>query len=187
MLEHIFGSKTRVKLLKFFLGQTGGRDCYIREIARILNEHLNSVRRELENLEKLGLVLSEEKDKKKYYSLNLDFILVPELKALLLKSNELGEQKLIQQFEQLGSMDLIILTGSFVGQKDSPVDVLMVGKVNKLKLEKLIKSHLRDSGKDLNYTIMSRKEFQHRVDLGDRFVFTILNNRKITVINKIGI
>jgi len=187
MLENMFGSKVRVKLLKLFLGQNEEKDYYIRELSRMLGEHLNSVRRELENLEEVGLVVSQEKDKKKYYSVNHSFILVPELKALLLKSRELNEQLLVQQIEKVGSMDLLILTGSFVGQAESPVDIFMVGRVHKTKIEKLLKTYLKDSGKDLKYTVMNKKEFQHRVDLGDRFIFTLMNGRKITVINKLGV
>jgi predicted transcriptional regulator len=186
MLEHIFGSKVRVKLLKHFLNQGEDKDYYIRELARLLGEHLNSVRRELENLEDVGLILSQEKDKKKYYGVNKEFILVPELKALLLKSNELGEQKLVQDLEKMGSMDMLVLAGSFVGQEESPVDIFMVGRIHKTKLEKLMKTYQKDTNKDLKYTVMSKKEFQHRVELGDRFIFTLLNGRKIMVINKVG-
>ncbi|MBI1961349.1 MAG: winged helix-turn-helix transcriptional regulator [Parcubacteria group bacterium] len=188
MLEHIFGSKVRVKLLKLFLGSNNDeQEYYIRELARTLGEHLNSVRRELENLEDVGLVVSQEKDKRKYYSVNKDFLLVPELKTLLLKSRELGEQKLVGQLEKVGTMDLLVLAGSFVGQAASPVDVFIVGRVQKNKLEALLKSHLKESGRDLKYTVMNKKEFQHRVDLGDRFIFTLLNGRKIVVINKLGV
>ena len=188
MLEHIFGSKVRVKLLKIFLaGPTDGRDYYIRELARTLDEHLNSVRRELENLEDVGLVVSQEKDKRKYYGVNKDFLLVPELKSLLLKSRELGEQKLVGQLEKVGAMDLLVLAGSFVGQAESPVDIFIVGRVQKPKLEQFVKNYLKESGRDLKYTVMNKKEFQQRVELGDRFIFTILNGRKITVINKLGV
>jgi len=173
--------------LKLFLNQTEEKDYFIRELTRVLGEHLNSIRRELDNLEDLGLVLSQEKDKKKYYSVNKDFILLPELKALLLKSRELGDQKLVQQLEKVGFLDLLILSGSFVGNTDSDVDLFMVGRVQKAKLERLIRTHEKDSGKEIKYTVMSKKEFQHRIDLGDRFLYTILNSRKIMVINKLGI
>jgi len=187
MLEQLFSSKTRVKLLKLFLNQKDEKEYFIRELTRVLGEHLNSIRRELTNLEDLGLVVSQEKDKKKYYSVNKDFILLPELKALLLKSRELGDQKLIQQLEKIGFLDLLVLSGSFVGNGDSDVDLFIVGRVQKPKLDKLIELHEKESGKEIRYTLMSKKEFQHRIDLGDRFIYTILNSRKITVINKLGI
>ncbi|MBI4122475.1 MAG: winged helix-turn-helix transcriptional regulator [Parcubacteria group bacterium] len=187
MLEQLFSSKTRVKLLKLFLNQGPARDYYIRELTRLLGEHLNSIRRELENLEDLGLVTSAERDKKKYYSVNRDFILLPELKALLLKSKELNEQRVIEQIEKITSAELLVLTGSFTGNSDSPVDIFIVGRVQKAKLEKIIKSYAKETGRELNYTVMSRKEFKERVDLGDRFIFTLLNGRKITVVNKLGV
>jgi len=187
MLEQLFSSKTRVKLLKHFLDQKEDRDYFIRELTRILDEHLNSIRRELDNLEDLGLILSQEKDKKKYYAINRDFILLPELKALFLKSKELGDQRLIQQLDKVGSFDLLVLSGSFVGNPDSPIDVFMVGRVQKTKLEKLLKTYHKETKKDLRYTAMTKKEFQNRVELGDRFIFTVLNGKKITVINKLGV
>lgn len=187
MLEQLFSSKTRVKLLKLFLNQGQNRDYYIRELTRLLEEHLNSIRRELENLEDLGLVVSSERDKKKYYAVNRDFILLPELKALLLKSKELNEQRVVEQIEKIASAELLVLTGSFTGNSDSPVDIFIVGRVQKGKLEKIIKTYAKESGRELNYTVMSRKEFKERVDLGDRFIFTLLNGRKITVVNKLGV
>lgn len=187
MLEQLFSSKTRVKLLKLFLNPAEDKERYIRELTRICDEHLNSIRRELENLEDLGLVQSAERDKKKYYSVNRDFILLPELKALFLKARELQEQKVIQQIEKVGKVDLLILTGVFTGNRETAVDIFVVGRVLKPVLERIIKAYHKDSGKELNYTIMSRKEFQERVELGDRFVFTILNSRKIVVVNKLGI
>ena len=187
MLEQLFSSKTRVKLLKLFLSESSNKEYYIRELTRLLSEHLNSIRRELENLEDLGLILSQEKDKKKFYSINKDFTLLAELKALLLKSRELGDQKLMNEFDKLGPLDLLVLTGAFVGNTDAPVDIFMVGRVPKAKLEKLMGAYTKETGKDLRYTVMTRKEFQQRIELGDRFVFTVLNTRKITVINKLGV
>jgi predicted DNA-binding transcriptional regulator YafY len=187
MLEQLFSSKTRVKLLKIFLSQGENRDYYIRELTRLLSEHLNSIRRELENLEDLGLVISSERDKKKYYGINKDFILLPELKALLLKSKELNEQRVVEQIQKISSAELLVLTGTFTGNSDSPVDIFIVGRVQKGKLERIIKAYAKESGRELNYTVMSKREFQERVELGDRFIFTLLNGRKITIINKLGI
>jgi len=187
MLEQLFSSKTRVKLLKLFLNGSTDKEYYIRELTRLLDEHLNSIRRELDNLEDLGLVVSMEKDKKKFYSINKDFILLPELKALLLKARELNEQRIIQQIEKISTADLLVLSGVFTGNTEAQVDIFIVGRVQKVKLDKIITAYAKESGRDLKYTVMSKKEFQERVELGDRFVFTLLNGRKITVVNKIGI
>lgn len=55
-LSKIFGSKCRAKLLeKFFLEHYAGRNegFHMRGLARDLDEQINSVKRELDNLEDL--------------------------------------------------------------------------------------------------------------------------------------
>jgi len=57
MLGHLFGSNARVKILKIFLLHPEEK-YYIRQLARKLKLQVNSIRRELENLEKFGLLVS---------------------------------------------------------------------------------------------------------------------------------
>ncbi|MEK7203385.1 MAG: hypothetical protein AAB653_03650, partial [Patescibacteria group bacterium] len=92
MLEQLFGSKTRVKLLQFLLNNPD-KAYYLRQLTRNLGGQLNSIRREIENLEKLGIVKIDEISRaKKYFKTNTEFILYPELKALILKSQLLLEK-----------------------------------------------------------------------------------------------
>lgn len=74
MLEKIFGSKARVKILKAFLIKPDEK-FYIRQLARDLKLQVNSVRRELINLEDFGLLYSDTNTKSASLSsdkLNLD-------------------------------------------------------------------------------------------------------------------
>ncbi len=57
MLEKLFGSRARVKILNIFLLNPGEK-YYIRQLSRGLKLQLNSARRELENLEKFGILTS---------------------------------------------------------------------------------------------------------------------------------
>ena len=68
-LEKLFGSKTRAKLLKLFF-ENADKSFYVREITRVIEEQINSVRRELLNLESIGVVKNETYDNKVYYSAN---------------------------------------------------------------------------------------------------------------------
>ena len=69
MLSKLFGSNTRVELLKLFLVDQD-RKYYIRELSRELDLHLNSVRRELNNLEQFGILISEFIEKEKDPNIN---------------------------------------------------------------------------------------------------------------------
>lgn len=191
MLEQLFGSKTRINLLKLFLNNQE-KNFYVREITRELNTQINSVRRELKNLEELGIIFSvkdEEKKpakrEKKYYRANPDFIFFPELKALLLKAKLMLERNLVDDMKKMGSVKYLVLTGIFTDVSDASTDILIVGKVNEKKLKRLIKKFERELSHEINYTVLPKAEFQYRKDVTDRFLYNILENKKIVVVNEL--
>jgi len=203
MLEHLFGSKTRVNLLQLFLNNPE-QPYYLRELTRKLKTQLNSVRREVNNLEKLGIVKSvilerseveeiqEKKDKKKklsgsrkYFLINLDFVLYPELKALFLKAQLMVERNFVRQIENMPKVRLFILTGIFVGMESFSTDMLLVGSVNHKKLASIVKSFQRELAREINYTVMSPQEFKYRHDITDRFLYDILEGKKIVIVDKL--
>ena len=67
--EKLFGSKTRAKLLQLFFSNPE-KSFYVREMTRVIDEQINSVRRELNNLDGIGIIKSETFDNKIYYSAN---------------------------------------------------------------------------------------------------------------------
>src|SRR5579859_6373691 len=72
MIEQLFGSKTRVKLLQLFYSNPN-RSFYVREITRKIDEQINSVRRELSNLLSIGIITSDTNNNKLYYEVNQKF------------------------------------------------------------------------------------------------------------------
>ncbi len=195
MLEHLFGSKTRVQLLRVFLNNPESF-FFVRELTRTLGTHLNSVRRELDNLEQLGIIQSHTKidlereiekklkDNKKYYKLDNNFIFVEELRALLIKAQVILEKSLVQKIERLGNIYFCMLSGIFVGRTDASVDLLMVGKVNRASLLRLIKNFERELGRQINYTIMTESDFKYRKDVTDRFLYDLLEGKNMIVVDK---
>jgi len=103
MLEHLFGSKTRVKLLRF-LFRHEFEAFYVRELARLLETQMNAIRREISILTVAGLLLETDApgevaddngpgaQKRKYYRLNVHSPLFPELQSLMMKARVLEEQ-----------------------------------------------------------------------------------------------
>lgn len=193
MLEQLFGSKTRVRLLRLFLSNPDN-SYYIRELTRKIDVQINAIRRELDNLQKTGLIVlvnktgdGKKSDKlKTYFKVDTNFILYRELRALFLKSQLLVERKLLTEIEKIGSISYLVLTGIFLGFSDSPTDLLIVGRVNKDKLANLIKKFENDLDCAVNFTIMTKEEFNYRKDITDKFLYRILENKKIVVIDKIS-
>lgn len=196
MLEQLFGSKTRVALLRTFL-HNPDNFFYVRELVRSLDMHLNSIRRELENLEAIGIIQSSTKadferevekklkDNKKYYKLNSDFIFSEELRALLVKAQLVIEQSLINRIEKLGDVAYCLLSGVFVGRVDAQVDIMIVGDVKKSRFRKLVDSFERELGRPINYTILTEEDFRYRKDVTDRFLYDLLEHKHMLVIDRL--
>lgn len=184
MLDRIFGSRTRVKLLRIFLTNPDN-NYYVRELTRKIKERINSVRRELDNLEKIELITHHADGQKKYYRVNASFLLYPELKALIFKSQMIVERNLGRSLKQIGQISYLALTGIFTGVLEAQTDILIVGKTNRKKLKRLIQQFHKDLDQRIRYTVMSKKEFEYRNDLTDKFLYSILENRKIVIADKI--
>jgi len=189
MLSKLFGSDARVKILNIFLTKPDGQ-YYLRQLARDLDLQVNSVRRELLNLEQLGLiipVISEVKSKeKKYYAVSRDFLLFNEIKSLFIKAQLLSTKDFVENVQKICTPKLFVLTGFFTGNTDSKTDLLLVGKVNKDKLVKLIKELEESVNREINYTIMDEKEFIYRQEIFDVFLHKLMEGKKLIITDNLS-
>jgi len=180
ILKALFSSQTRVKLLSTFLLHPE-EEYYIRELTRLLHEQINSIRRELENLRRIGLVRARHRNRKKYYRVDAEFSLYPELKNIFSKEIQ-AESPVVASLKKLPDIDLIVLAGNFVGT-ESKVDLLVVGEVKKEMLEALL---LQDNNlKNVKYSIFSQGDFLYRLSLRDRFITTIINDPRHLIVHNL--
>ncbi len=177
VLKALFSSQTRVKLLSTFLLHPE-EEYFIRELTRLLNEQINSIRRELENLRRVGLVKARHKARKKYYRIDTDFPLYNDLRSLFSKAIQ-GESPFVSSLKSLPGVKLILLAGSLSGT-ESKVDLLLVGDVKKEVLEALLAQD--PAMKYVKYSIFSEADFLYRLSLKDRFVLEILNDPRHTMV-----
>lgn len=191
MLENLFSSKARVKILNTFLLQED-KVFYIRQLARDLGLQVNAVRRELENLEKIGLIILDEKSSKnrksardiKYFRINNEFILYQELKKIFSKARLLKADDFFDNLQKLYTPKLLILSGIFVGDFEANIDILIVApKRQKDKIINLIIDLEKEIGQELNYTYLSESEFVYRMQVMDRFLGDYLKRKKNVLIN----
>lgn len=127
MIEQLFGSKTRVKLLQLFC-QNPNRSFYVREITRKIDEQINSVRRELANLLSIGIITSDNSNNKLYYEVNQDYEYYDALanmfagkKMKAKKSSKVKQQKADDSIvdEKLETEDEVLIVE--VGESNNPI------------------------------------------------------------------
>lgn len=194
MLEQLFGSQTRVKLLQIFLNNSESY-YFVRELTRMLDSQINAVRRELENLMDLGVIKEikpvvegkgkKSKQKMRYYQAATDFILYPDLKNMIQKTQFVIEQEFAQDLSKVGRITYLALTGAFVGEKTVQVDLMIVGEVNKVKFKKVIETYEKKFNREINYTLFDTEEFNYRRNVADRFIYSILDSKKIVMVDEI--
>jgi predicted transcriptional regulator len=189
MIEQLFGSKTRVKLLQLFMNNPN-RAFYVREITRKIDEQINSVRRELANLLKIGIINSDNADNKLYYEVNQSYVHYDALhsmftnkKAIKSKAVQLPDDGIARKVSDLGKVELALLTGRFTRDASIKVDLFIVGDVNKNKVEKLVKELEKDEGHEIDYAVLSVNDFDYRVGVKDRFVSNVLSSKKTVLID----
>jgi len=89
ILRRLFTSEARVRILNLLMTTTDS--LHVREVARRTGLNLNSVRRELENLETAGLLTSTRKGNLKLYTADQKSPIHEELKRIILKTTGLGD------------------------------------------------------------------------------------------------
>jgi len=193
MIDALFGSKTRVKLLHLFLNSPG-QSFYVREITRKIDEQINSVRRELSNMLEVGVITSDSADNKLYYQVNQRYDYYLPLRAIFSDdgtdanavpvSSESAADAYSSAIRAIPGLTLALLAGVLVRGSKSGVDVVLVGNLSPTKVKTAIKVIEKGEGRDINYSVLSYDEFYYRISVRDRFIMEILNGKYTIVVDR---
>lgn len=195
MVEQLFGSKTRVKLLQLFYSNPN-RSFFVREITRKIDEQINSVRRELSNLLNVGIITSETTNNKLYYEVNQKFEYYEPLKTIFgggvkttVKKPADGDEGESEEddLKDVGHIELALFTGQFTRDESSGVDFLVVGDINPNALKKYVDNLEKQEGKEVRYSFMTMPDFTYRLQIKDRFATGVANAKKQILIDTEGV
>jgi hypothetical protein len=189
MIDALFGSKTRIKLLHLFLNNPG-KAFYVREITRLIDEQINSVRRELSNMLNVGIIKSDTSDNKLYYEVDQRYEHYVPLRAIFgddrdaasaVKEPKQSTLDWQARLDELGSIRLAVMSGVFVNGSTSKVDLLLVGNPAPARLKSFIKTLEKKEGRELNYSVMPYDEFYYRMSIRDRFINEVLTSKHVVL------
>ena len=202
ILSQLFSSDALVKIMLLFL--LNPEEIFdLRDICRRTKANLKNVRYELKLLSKIEFVRSSVREgtiqlrgknktrKKKIegWRLNSQFSLLPHLKVLILDTIPIDRDKLLHRFNDLGSrLKLVTISGIFLDDEDSRVDMLIVGdSINRSRLERILASIEAELGREIKYAVFSTDEFLYRVSMYDHFIQDILNAPHEKLLNKLDV
>jgi len=208
MVDQLFGSKTRVKLLKLF-HTNPNRSFYVREITRKIDEQINSVRRELSNLLSIGIITSDTSNNRLYYEVNKDYEYYDALSEMFggksRANKKVSTQKVINKpdeeesieesvvvdeqdlWKQTGNVIAVVYSGVYTRDESSLVDILVIGDVLASKVEAVVSDLEKEKNKELRFAVIEKDEWEYRRKVRDRFYRQIMSAKNQVVIDKYSI
>ena len=201
ILSKLFGSEAKVKIMRLFLFnpdtvfEIGG-------IADRVKEDAARVRKEILGLDKISLIKkkivgkAQVKVGKKVetrvtsygYYLNRSFSYLSPLQNFLINAKPLQPKEIVKKVAQLGTVKLLVISGVFIQDSESRVDLLVVGdNIKKTQLENLMKTLEAEIGKELKYAYFTTADFTYRLSMYDKLIRDILDYPHEKIINKLGL
>jgi hypothetical protein len=185
ILEHLFGSRSRSRMLRFFV-LNPGKEIALRDLKAKMNVDGRRVRGDINMLLKIDFIKETSRKKEKYYTLNESFPYYIELRNLFIKANTYPQCKELKRINEAGRVKLIMVSGIFLNYDKARLDVLVVcDDMSRTKLAKAIEIIEAEIGKEVRYMAMTSDELNYRLDMVDRFLIDFLSSPHDIVINKI--
>ena len=181
MLKSLFSSSIRADVLSLLLNSPD-EQFYIREIAELLRKNPSGVKRALDNLEKMEIVISEKVANLKYFKANKDSPLFSELKNLITKS--LGLPGALKAVLRASGAKAAFLYGPYAeGDDIDTVDLFVIGAM--LSLTKELKDIEKRFDRKINCTIIDEDEYKLKKKKSDSNLKRLLSRKRITLIGRL--
>jgi len=182
MLKSLFSSSIRADVLSLLLNSPG-EQFYIREVAKLLRKNPSGIKRELDNLEKMGIVTSEKVANLKYFQADKDSPLFSELKNLITKS--LGLPGALKAVLRASGAKAAFIYGLYAEGADDvdTVDLFVVG--TSASLVKELKDIERRFDLKINCTITEEDEYRLKKKKGDASLKKLLSGKRIALIGRL--
>lgn len=180
MLELLFSSSARVKILTLFLSNPESR-FYQREIESLTGLPIRAVQREVKRLETLGLLQRTVEGNRVYYQVDREFFLFPELKSMVLKTTGLGSL-LREGLQNDDRIKVAFIYGSYAANQEtttSDIDLFVIGELASRELHAAVREAEKVVHREVNYTLFSPEEFCQKARARNGFVLNVLEGPKI--------
>jgi hypothetical protein len=186
ILENLFGSKERARLLRFFL-QNPDKEFGFKEITRRTMLNGSAAKKEILSLAKIKFILARARKGKNFYILNQNFNFYPELKNLIAKSNIYPQCKSLARIKGIGNIRYAGISGVFINYHKSKADLVLVGEdISRGKLKSLMNNLEAEIGREINFVLMNLEEMKYRLNMLDKFLLEFFEGPHEEIINKIS-
>lgn len=176
-------SQLRRKLLSLFFTNPEQK-FYVRQLERLIGHPASHISVELRRLREGDLFLLEEIGRIKFYQLNLNHPLYPELKSIIAKTIG-AEGGLRNSLKPISGINCAFIFGSFAGGDEhgaSDVDLFIIGEPDFDALVDAIRNEESILNREINYHIYSKQDWENKKLAKEGFILNLMENPKIFLI-----
>lgn len=203
VLEKLFGSAAKVKLIKLYL-MNPEATYDASQAAERTKVSVGNARKEISNLEKAGFIkpkfyIKEVKRQKNRqvetfrkrvngWTLDQKFPYIDAMEIFLSNVNPFRQKDIVNKISRAGKIKLLVISGIFIKAEDSRIDLLVVGDNLKLgTLDNIVKTIESEIGKEIRYAVFETSEFLYRNSMFDKLIRDILDYQHEKIINKLDL
>ncbi|MBI2086996.1 MAG: hypothetical protein HYT69_02390 [Candidatus Zambryskibacteria bacterium] len=182
-VAHIFGGEGKVKIMRLFIFNPN-LAFTSSEVAQRAKTRPPVARRELADLIRAGLV----RKRGKTFTLNKNYRYLPAIGNFLIDAAPLSEKEIVKRLSASGNIKLVLISGVFLHDPDSRVDLLVVGdNIRQGKLLSIMSSIEAELGSELRYAVFETSDFNYRLGIYDKLIRDILESRHEKILNKLSL
>ncbi len=175
-------SRTRRDILTLFFSNSGIKH-YTRELERELGYSSGNIRRELLKLQAEGLLKTEKQGNALFYFLDKTYPLYKEIKSIISKTS--GVESLLKELaKKEAGISRAFIYGSYAKGTEnggSDIDLVLVGVLPEKEFLKAIRNIEEKIGREVSYTLYSKKEFERKNKEKGGFLNIILQGKTISL------
>ncbi len=175
MIKRLFSSRVRIALLRHFL-LSQGVSSHVRELAETVGAQYSAVWNELRNLESAGILKSEKRGRSRFFSVDPNYPLLPELRGIFTKTVGVGDA-IRDRLVDIPGIEIAFIYGSFAkGDFDarSDVDLMIVGEPSLEELAASVGDLEASLNREINYVLLTPQEWSDRIAADDPFIVELL-------------
>lgn len=186
-LAKLFGSPTRLKLLRLFLFNDD-LSFTMAEAAFRTKTANDAARRELNALASMDVIRKKSGKGGVQYSANKRFPYFEALQSFIRSTTNLSDSSMVSSLKRSGNLRLVVLSGLFTGAIETKVDLLVVGdKLDDRPLESSIRAIEAELGRELRFASFTTEDFKYRRGVYDRLLRDIFDFPHRILLDRIGV
>jgi len=176
-------TKNQTLILSVFFNNPE-RSFYLRELARIVGKKPGVFQRDINNLVTEDILKSHFQGNQRFFELNKKYPLYKEMKSIFFKTTGI-EGALRKELKKIKGIQKAFIYGSFARSEEkklSDVDLFVIGSINEDELIDLASDLEKKIDREVNYTLMTEREFAEKKKAGNSFLKNIFSKKQIKLI-----